>query len=167
MLTPHYIVKLAGLLYSQASSPTIQSSLLLLCLLGVLLLTPPSPAAAEGDAASEGGGAGKGKGKAKQTMGRGKGGKDAQVCKQTKGSSKGIGTKAAAFGAASAAKAPTETSGASARKNPRERGRQSLGKCVNFFCELLDHTPRSTQAAPCGNVRGCACLLCTCCVCLV
>ena len=105
---------------------------------------------------AEGGGAGKGKGKAKQTMGRVKGGKDAQVCKQTKGSSKGIGTKAAAFGAASVAKAPPETAGASARKNP-ERGRQSLGKCVNFFCELLDHTPRSTQAAPCGNVRGCVC----------
>ncbi len=130
------------------------------------MLTPRSPAAAEGDTASEGGGAGKGKGKAKQATARGKGGKDAQVCKLAKGSTKGIGTKAAAAGAASAAKAPPETSGASARKNP-ERGRQSLGKCVNFFCELLDHTPRSTQAAPCGNVRGCACLLCTCCVCLV
>ena len=110
------------------------------------------PAAAEGDLASDGDAAGKGQ--AQPTKGGGKG-------KQG-----GKGGKAGGAGGKSPGKASREpavgATAAGVKQSQRERGRQSLGNCVNWFCELLDHTPRSTQAVACGMLAVCL-LVSACC----
>ena len=109
-------------------------------------------AAAESDLASDGDAAGKGQ--AQPTKGSGKG-------KQG-----GKGGKAGSAGGKSPGKASREpavgATAASVKQSQRERGRQSLGNCVNWFCELLDHTPRSTQAVACGMLAVCL-LVSACC----
>ena len=106
------------------------------CVCMLLMLTVRSPAAAEDEATLEGA-CGKG----------GKGSKGGKSGKGSKGSTKGSSSKTATAAASASVATPAKKS-----------GRQSLQNCVNWACELLDHTPRSTLAVACGTVCVCACL---------
>ena len=108
------------------------------------------PAAAEGDLAADGDAVGKGSAQQKKGSGKGKQG--------------GKGGKAGGAGGKSPGKASREptvgATAASVKQSQRERGRKSLENCVDWFCEQLDRTPRSTTARVCGNMLVRVCLLC-------
>ncbi len=149
---------LVGLLYTYAIRPTIY-------------LRYYGAVAAQGEAGFEGGGgggggagkgggrgkgAGRGKAGSKQAAGRARG----TPCSLVSGSLKGVGSAAASgVGGARAARVATPA------KNP-ERARQSLKNCVNWACEQLALTPRSSTAVACGNMLS-SCVIVLLCYCVV
>ena len=115
-------------------------------------------AAAEGLGEASSDGETSGKVNAKKAKADGKGSKGKEKKRDSGGKAGGAGAsglrKGLCVGAAAAAGSPT--------KGKRERGRKSVDNCVDWNCEQLAHTPRSTTARPCGMLAVCL-LVCVCC----